>query len=89
MTFALPYNSVAFAHIHAATASIATGDLERAVADVGAVLALPAEQRLETFAQRLERTQQLLTAPAWRGSKPARELRAQIADFRFHTPLMR
>ncbi|MGH3906652.1 MAG: hypothetical protein ACRDTE_21115 [Pseudonocardiaceae bacterium] len=80
-----PYNSIAFAHINAATASIATGDLERAVARIGTVLALPAEQRLTTFGQRLERAQQLLTAPAWRGSKLARELHAQVTDFRLDT----
>lgn len=80
-----PYNSVAFAHINAATASIATGDLESAVARIGTVLALPAEQRLTTFGQRLERTQQLLTVPGWRGSNSARELHAQISDFRVDT----
>ncbi|MGH4014899.1 MAG: hypothetical protein ACRDSL_13465 [Pseudonocardiaceae bacterium] len=80
-----PYNSVTFAQINAATASIATGELDRAAVRIGEVLALPAEQRLEPFAQRLERAQQLLKAPAWRGSKPARELHAQITGFRLDT----
>ncbi|MGQ0776110.1 MAG: hypothetical protein ACT4NY_17080 [Pseudonocardiales bacterium] len=80
-----PYNSVTFAHINAAVASISTGDLDRAVSRIGAVLALPSSHRLANFSQRLERAQRLLTAPAWQGSKPARELHAQISDFRRDT----
>ncbi|MGH3940380.1 MAG: hypothetical protein ACRDTG_17445 [Pseudonocardiaceae bacterium] len=79
------YNSVAFAHTNAAVASIATGDLDRATTGIHTVLALPSSHRLGTLSQRLERAQRLLTAPAWQGSKPARELHAQISDFRRDT----
>ncbi|HEY2764880.1 MAG TPA: hypothetical protein VGJ13_12850 [Pseudonocardiaceae bacterium] len=75
----------AFAHTNAAIAGIATGDLDRAVSGIGAVLALPASHRLGALSQRLDRAQRLLTAPGWQGSRPARELRAQIADFRVDT----
>ncbi|MGQ0776111.1 MAG: helix-turn-helix domain-containing protein [Pseudonocardiales bacterium] len=79
------YNSVAFAHTNTAVASIATGDLDRAITGIGTVLTLPSSHRLATLSQRLDRTQRLLTAPAWQGSKPARELYAQISDFRRDT----
>ncbi|MGH3929628.1 MAG: hypothetical protein ACRDTF_06590, partial [Pseudonocardiaceae bacterium] len=79
------YNSVAFAHTNAAIAGIATGDLDRAVTGINTVLALPSSHRLATLSQRLQRAQRLLTAPAWQGSKPARELHAQISDFRRDT----
>ena len=79
------YNSVAFAHTNAAIAGIATGDLDRAVTGIGAVLALPSSHRLGTLSQRLDRAQRLLTAPRWQGSRPARELHAQISDFRVDT----
>lgn len=79
------YNSVAFAHINVAVASIATGDLDRAVLNIGTVLTLPSSHRLATLSQRLDRAQRLLTAPAWQGSKPARELHTQISDFRRDT----
>ena len=79
------YNSITMAWINGVVAHVLDGDVDGATARLNQVLELPAEQRLETFAQRLERAQQLLTAPAWRGSKPARELYAQITDFRLHT----
>lgn len=79
------YNSVAFAHTNTAVASIATGNLDRAVTSINTVLALPSSHRLATLSQRLERAQRLLTAPAWQGSKPARELSSQISDFRRDT----
>ncbi|MGH3977968.1 MAG: hypothetical protein ACRDRZ_03030 [Pseudonocardiaceae bacterium] len=80
-----PYNSVTFAQVNATTASIGAGDLDRAAGHLSYVLTLPAEQRLDTFLQRLERAQRLLTAPAWRGSNAARELHARINDFRIDT----
>jgi hypothetical protein len=79
------YNSVAFAHTNAAVAGIATGDLDRAVTGIGAVLALPSSHRLGTLSQRLDRAQRLLTTPGWQGSRRARELHAQISDFRVDT----
>ena len=79
------YISVAFAHTNSTVASIATGDLDRAMTGIGTVLALPSSHRLATLSQRLDRAQRLLAAPAWQGSKPARELHAQISDFRRDT----
>ncbi len=79
------YNSITMAWINGVVAHVLDGDVDGATARLNQVLELPAEQRLETFAQRLERAQKLLTAPAWRGSKPARELHAQITDFRLDT----
>ncbi len=79
------YNSITMARINAVVAHVLDGDLDSATARLNQVLVLPAEQRLETFAQRLERAQRLLTAPAWRGSNAASELHAQISDFRIDT----
>lgn len=79
------YNPVAFAHTYAAVAAVATGDLDRAQIGINKVLALPSSHRLGTLSRRLDRAQRLLTGPGWQGSRPARELHAQISDFRADT----
>jgi hypothetical protein len=76
------YNSITMARINATVACVLAGDLDGARQRLAQVVALPAEQRLDTFAQRLHRADQLLSTGQWRGNTEATALRAEIISFR-------
>lgn len=79
------YNSITMARINATLACVLVGDLDGALRRLHQVVALPAQQRLDTFAQRLHRADQMLAAPRWRGNADAVALREQITAFRTDT----
>lgn len=76
------YNSITMARINATVACVLAGDLDGARHHLAHVVALPAEQRLDTFAQRLHRADRLLATGRWRGNPEAAALREQITAFR-------
>lgn len=80
------YNSITMARINATVACVLAGDLNSALQRIHQVVALPPEQRLDTFAQRLHRADRMLGATRWRGNPDAAALREQIIAFRAESP---
>lgn len=76
------YGAEMIALIDAATAHVQAGDLEGAQEKLTAVLALPPEQRLDTFTARLGEMRDVLRRSKHAISKPAAEIQRQIEDFR-------
>lgn len=65
------YNSITMARINASVACVLADDLDNALHRLAQVADLPAEQRLDTFAQRLHRpTRWSLTVPHWDADHP-------------------
>ncbi|MFN2495805.1 MAG: hypothetical protein ABR608_07845 [Pseudonocardiaceae bacterium] len=69
------YNSITMARINATVACVLAGNLDGAQRRLQQILTLPAEQRLDTFAQRLHRADRLLDTGRWRGNPQAAALR--------------
>ena len=76
------YGAEMLALIDAATAHLQAGELESAGEKLAPVLALPREQRLETFTQRLGEMRDVLRRSRHATSRPAVDIQHQIEDFR-------
>ena len=76
------YGAEMIALIDAATAHVQAGEIEGAHEKLAAVLALPPEQRLETFTARLGELRDVLRRSRHAISRPAVEIQRQIDDFR-------
>ena len=61
----------ALAHVYAATASLALGDLDAAVADLEPILGLPPERRISWIKRRLDRISGMLSGPPYAGAQLA------------------
>jgi hypothetical protein len=76
------YGAETLALIDAATAHLQGGALDGAAEKLAPVLALPSQQRLATFTQRLGDMRDALRGGRYAGSSEAVELQHQIDDFR-------
>jgi tetratricopeptide (TPR) repeat protein len=76
------YGAEMLALIDAATAHLQAGEIEGAQSKLEAVLALPPEQRLETFTTRLGEMREVLRRSRYAVSRPGAEIHRQIEDFR-------
>ena len=76
------YGAEMIALIDAATAHVQAGEIEGAHEKLAAVLALPPEQRLETFTARLGELRDVLRHRRHALSRPAVKIQRQIDDFR-------
>jgi hypothetical protein len=76
------YGDEAIARVDVMAARISQGDLDGARAAAAPVLGLPPEQRIEQLADSLSRVDQRLALPPFAASSPARELSADIREFR-------
>jgi hypothetical protein len=77
-----PYRSITMARINALTASLQLGQLDGARAAFDRIVELPAERRIQTFVQRLNRAITTLDSERYRNSPAARVLHNDIDDFR-------
>lgn len=75
------FGGKALASTDLAVVRLRSGALDGAAAALEPVLALPPSQRVSTLAIRLARVQDELTAPVFRGSPHAGDLRDQIEEF--------
>jgi len=71
----------ALAHVYAAIAGVQLGELDAAAAMLDVVLTLPDERRISFLRRNVARVGDLLTAPRFRGSTAAGDLRAKVAGF--------
>jgi tetratricopeptide (TPR) repeat protein len=71
----------ALAHVYAATASLAVGDLEAAVADLEPILGLPPRRRISWIVKRLDRVSGMLAGPPYAGGALAAETLERIAAY--------
>lgn len=76
------YGAETLALIDAATAQLHAGELDGAKERLDPVLALPPEQRLETFTQRLSEMRDALRRTRYAGSTAAIDIQRRIEDFR-------
>jgi transcriptional regulator with XRE-family HTH domain len=76
------YGAETIALIDAATAHLQAGDIEGTQEKLARVLAVPPEQRLETFTVRLGELRDVLRRSRHALSKPAAEIQRDIEDFR-------
>jgi hypothetical protein len=76
------YGAEMLALIDAATAHLQQAELEGATARLAPVLALPGEQRLETFTQRLAEMRDVLRRSRHATSRMSIELQQKIEEFR-------
>src|SRR6266545_880104 len=77
-----PYRSITMARINALTARLQLGELDGARATFDRIAELPAERRIQTFVQRLNRATTTLDSDRYRSDPTARGLRNDIDDFR-------
>lgn len=76
------YGAEMLALIDAATAHVQSGEMDGAVQKLQPVLAVPPDQRLETFTQRLGEMRDALRRSRHAISRPAVDMQRQIEDFR-------
>jgi hypothetical protein len=77
-----PYRSVTMARINALTARLQLGELDGARATFDGIAELPAERRIQTFVQRLNRAITALDSDRYRNDPTAQALHNDIDDFR-------
>jgi hypothetical protein len=75
------YGCEALANVQLATARLMTRNLDGAAEAIGALLRLAPERRISSLNEHLEPSRELLRGPAYRSSRPARQLDQQIAAF--------
>jgi hypothetical protein len=75
------YGAETLALVDAATAHLQGGELDGAAEKLGPVLALPSQQRLATFAQRLGDMRDALRGSRYADSAQSHQLQQQIHDF--------
>lgn len=75
------YGAETLALIDAATAQLHVGELDGMAAKLGPVLALPPEQRLETFTTRLGEMRRTLQKTRYASSRAAVDIQRRIEDF--------
>lgn len=71
----------ALAHVYAATAALAIGDLEAAVADLEPILGLPPERRISWIVRRLDRVSGRLASRRYAGNGLAAETLERICGY--------
>jgi hypothetical protein len=76
------YRSITMARINALTARLQLGQLDGAQATFDRIAELPAERRIQTFVQRLNRATTTLNSDRYRTDPAARTLYDEINDFR-------
>src|SRR6266511_458761 len=76
------YRSITMARINALTARLQLGQLDGACTTFDRIAELPAERRIQTFVQRLNRATTTLDSHRYRSDPTARGLRNDIDDFR-------
>src|SRR5262249_47748680 len=77
-----PYRSITMARINALTARLQLGQLDGARVIFDRIAELPAERRIHTFVQRLNRATTMLDSDRYRSDPTARALHDDIDDFR-------
>jgi tetratricopeptide (TPR) repeat protein len=75
------YGDEALARVDVAVARVATDDIDGAAAALQPVFSLPAGQRIQQIAAGLNRVHQRLALPRYAGSRTARDLVQDIAEF--------
>lgn len=71
----------ALAHVYAATASLAVGELDAAIVDLEPILGLPPERRISWIRKRLDRVSRMLAAPSYLGNRVAAETLERIGAY--------
>lgn len=76
-----PLGDEALAHVYAATASLAVGDLEAAVHDLEPILGLPPDRRISWIVKRLDRVAQMLADGGYTDDRLAAETLERIREY--------
>jgi hypothetical protein len=77
-----PYRSITMARINALTAQLRLGQFDGAQATLDRIIEGPAERRIQTFVQRLNRAATTLDSDRYRNGPAARALDNDTDDFR-------